>query len=332
MAVITRKSWVFQGARALGTLYGNKSLRHHDGIPVLKRKLSNGKESKLEALVTFGESKRIIRFKKGDDLKTFRHHFLRAFSDILSEDVAPGNVKFQKFDHNFNEYVEVKHDLGLEENDKLKAIVILKNENKAAQISSAEIQQDMEPQQWPRLWPHCHVMYSWFPIYDVGPGSPMFLRPHPIKKNTTYQLWSPVSKINDGCIERDSQTNIVNCKGNFNGGINTVMKAIDETRILTFYVALQFKNSSDRKDYVLTGNAEGQDITSTEVQIGVPLDDKCIFLPLYYWSYTMFQNKNDKNLYLGCDHTGKATLVKNADLDYPNPQALFILKRVVQVQ
>ena len=42
-----------------------------------------------------------------------------------------------------------------------------------------------------------------------------------------------------------------------------VMKAIDETRILTFYVALQFKNSSDRKDYVLTGNAEGQDITST---------------------------------------------------------------------
>lgn len=94
------------------------------------RKLSNGKESKLEALVTFGESKRIIRFKKGDDLKTFRHHFLRAFSDILSEDVAPGNVKFQKFDHNFNEYVEVKHDLGLEENDKLNAIVILKNENK----------------------------------------------------------------------------------------------------------------------------------------------------------------------------------------------------------
>ena len=46
----------------------------------------------------------------------------------------------------------------------------------------------------------------------------------------------------------------------------------------------------------------------------------------------MFQNKNDKNLYLGCDHTGKATLVKNADLDYPNPQALFILKRVVQVE
>ncbi|PFX23688.1 hypothetical protein AWC38_SpisGene11750 [Stylophora pistillata] len=106
MAVIIRKSWVFQSARALGTLYGNKSLRHHDGTPALKRKMSSGEQSKLEALVTFGESKRTIRYEKGDDLKTFRHHFLRTFSDILSEDVAPGDVKFQKFDGNFNEYVE----------------------------------------------------------------------------------------------------------------------------------------------------------------------------------------------------------------------------------
>ena len=42
-----------------------------------------------------------------------------------------------------------------------------------------------------------------------------------------------------------------------------VMEAIDETSILTFYVALQFKDSSSGKDYVLTGNAEGEDITST---------------------------------------------------------------------
>ena len=49
----------------------------------------------------------------------------------------------------------------------------------------------------------------------------MFSRLHPIKINTTYQLWSPVSKINDGCIERHSHNNIVNCKGNFNDGINS---------------------------------------------------------------------------------------------------------------
>lgn len=94
------------------------------------RKLSNGKESKFEVLVIFGEFKCIICFKKGDDLKIFCYYFLRVFFDIFLEDVVLGNVKFQKFDYNFNEYVEVKYDLGLEENDKLKVIVILKNENK----------------------------------------------------------------------------------------------------------------------------------------------------------------------------------------------------------
>ena len=79
----------------------------------------------------------------------------------------------------------------------------------------------MELQRWPRLWPHCHLVYPCFPIHDLGPGSPMFPRLHPIKINTTYQLWSPVSKINDGCIERHSHNNIVNCKGNFNDGINS---------------------------------------------------------------------------------------------------------------
>ena len=79
----------------------------------------------------------------------------------------------------------------------------------------------MEPQRWPRLWPYCHMVYPWLPIQNLGPGSPMFSRPHPIKINTTYQLWSPVSKINDGCIERHSHNNIVDCKGNFNNGINS---------------------------------------------------------------------------------------------------------------
>lgn len=328
MAVIIRKSWVIQRTKALGTLYGGKSLRHYDGNPVLKRKMSNGEQSKLEALVTFGESKRSIRYEKDDDLKTFRHHFLRTFSDILSEDVAPGDVKFQKFDGNFNEYVDATNDTRLEENDKLKAIVTSKQENmKAAQISSVEIQQDMKSHKWSQWWPHW--IHPWVPTHMVVPGSPVYIRPHPIKIMTTYQLWNPVSKKNDGCIERDPHNNTVNCKGNFNGGTNTVMTTIDETRSSTFYVALQFHDNVDGKKYALTGNAEGDDITTTEVQVGVPTDNKCLFEPLYYWSYTIFQTRNDKSLYLGCDHTGKATLVKNADLDYPNPQALFILKRVV---
>ena len=41
----------------------------------------------------------------------------------------------------------------------------------------------------------------------------------------------------------------------------------------------------------------------------------------------MFRSKDDNTLYLGCDHTGKTMLVENEDLDYPNPQILFILNK-----
>lgn len=49
-----------------------------------------------------------------------------------------------------------------------------------------------------------------------------FQRPHKVKKNISYRLWNPVSKQNDGFIERDPKTNIVNCKGSINSGINSM--------------------------------------------------------------------------------------------------------------
>lgn len=49
-----------------------------------------------------------------------------------------------------------------------------------------------------------------------------FQRPHKVKKNISYRLWNPVSKQNDGFIERDPETNIVNCKGSINSGINSM--------------------------------------------------------------------------------------------------------------
>ena len=45
----------------------------------------------------------------------------------------------------------------------------------------------------------------------------------------------------------------------------------------------------------------------------------------------MFRNKFYNTLYLGCDNTGKTTLVENVDLDYPNPQALFILNKITLI-
>lgn len=104
----------------------------------------------------------------------------------------------------------------------------------------------------------------------------------------------------------------------------TVLTAIDETAGGKFYVALRFRDNTTQTEYLLTGNGESQDIRAVEYGGGA-IDDISVFEPLYYWSYTMFRNKSYDTLYLGCDHDGKTMLMENKDLNYPNPQALFIL-------
>lgn len=63
---------------------------------------------------------------------------------------------------------------------------------------------------------------------------------------------------------------------------------------------------------------------------GIPLalqtPDNSIFEPDYFWSYTMFKQRNS-DYYLGCDAKGNLTLVENWNPKYPNPQALFILNK-----
>ena len=68
--------------------------------------------------------------------------------------------------------------------------------------------------------------------------------------------------------------------------------------------------------------------TFQETSSDPPYPDKAIFAPDYYWSYTIFRNKFYNQKYLGCDGNGNMTLVDMASLDYPNPQALFILNKV----
>ena len=76
-----------------------------------------------KAHVTYGDSKRIITYSKGEEVQELRHHFLRAFSDVLSDDVAPANVKFQRYDPTFDDYEDLENDAELDKNTKLKAIV-----------------------------------------------------------------------------------------------------------------------------------------------------------------------------------------------------------------
>ena len=84
--------------------------------------------------VTFGDSKRIISLPKGEKVKDLRYHFLRSFSDILSEHVAVANVKFQQFDDAFQDYTDLESDQTLEENGRVKAFIAAKYGEKVLKV------------------------------------------------------------------------------------------------------------------------------------------------------------------------------------------------------
>lgn len=86
--------------------------------------------SSRKAHVTHGDSKRIISYNKGEGVQELRYHFLRAFSGELPDDVAPANVKFQRYDPTFQDYEDLENDAKLDKNAKLKAIVTHKDRMK----------------------------------------------------------------------------------------------------------------------------------------------------------------------------------------------------------
>ena len=85
--------------------------------------------------VTFGDSKRVISLPKGEIVKDLRYHFLRSFSDILSEHVAVANVKFQRFDDTFQDYIDLENDDKLENNGRVKAFIAAKYGEKVLKIN-----------------------------------------------------------------------------------------------------------------------------------------------------------------------------------------------------
>ena len=86
--------------------------------------------------ITYGDSKRIITYNKGEAVQELRHHFLRVFSDELSDDVAPANVKFQRYHDNFEDYEDLANDVQLEDNAKLRVIVTHKPGKKVLHVDN----------------------------------------------------------------------------------------------------------------------------------------------------------------------------------------------------
>ena len=73
--------------------------------------------------VTFDETKRVLSHQKGADVEGLRPVFLQVFSDVLSSDIAPAQVKFQLYDDHFDDYVELSNAKRLDEDIKIRALV-----------------------------------------------------------------------------------------------------------------------------------------------------------------------------------------------------------------
>lgn len=92
------------------------------------------KSKMLNVHVTHEENKRIISFQKGGEVKEFRHLFLQVFSDVLLDQVAPANVKLQRYDDSFEEYVDLSNEERLEED--LKLLALVSNQERQVKIDS----------------------------------------------------------------------------------------------------------------------------------------------------------------------------------------------------
>ncbi|XP_073240013.1 uncharacterized protein [Porites lutea] len=298
------------------------------------------KSKMLKVHLTHEENKRIISFQKGGEVKEFRHLFLQVFSDVLLDQVAPANVKLQRYDDSFQEYVDLSNEERLEEDLKLLALVSNQERQKGKPQAHKEAMTSDHPHPSPK--PSTHWVFPWIPVHHASAicfpamhlfpakGDP-YCRPHEVKANTNYRMWSLASREIDSLVQRDSTNNSVNCKGAFSDTTgNTEVTTSDYSRGFQ-YISLLFKDLNSNKQYVITAHTDKSgniNIEAVQTPSGSTYPDEAQFEPLYYWSYTIFRNRFYNQKYLSSDSTGKMTLVDMAELDYPNPQALFILNKV----
>lgn len=280
--------------------------------------------------VTYNKTKRVISYKKDGDVQGFSRLFLQVFSDVLPCKVTPIQVKFLQHDDKMGaeDYQELQNNDKLDDNKRIRAFVW--KEEDISPLKQALQAHHSSKVSCSSLLKITEGHISWYPVEEnISGGINDYLKVHPVTINTTYRLWSVVSKLNDGIMMRNPSDDYVICNGSFNMAQddNARMETIDETRQHTFYVAFLFKDTNTKKQFVLTGTGKGDQIKSEEVPLGGSISDESLFEPMYFWSYTMFRNCFYSNYYLGCDHTGKTTLVENWNLSYPNPQALFILNK-----
>lgn len=253
--------------------------------------------------VTFGESKRVLCFSEEDEVGQLHQKFLQAFSDSLSDDIAVANVRFQQYDHTFKEYVDIENEVKLENNAKVKAVIVSLREKKEPSCGGGLVPLTV------------NLKVSLDDLLDAFPED---VRYHTITKDTPYRMWNLVS---NGLIQpNNDDPSVVTCSGQF-GDTNTVIKARFYGQNL-FYLTTD--PSGNQSDLYLTPKGKNQEITLERTK-----SDDALFLPQYYYGFTAFRSQTFDSLYLGCDNNKSgATLVEMEDVSYPNPQALFTVNKI----
>lgn len=257
--------------------------------------------------VTFGDFKRIVNFQDGEKVQDLRHYFLREFSDILSDDIAPANVRFQRYDDTFEDYTDLAKDAKLRENVKLRVLITSKHVTKASGCKD-----HFAENCHPHFFPH-HII-PWYVVnFNQEPSDFKF---HPINQNVSYRMWSPVS---NGLLQRGSENPpLVNCKGAFDSNNANILIKARFVGMNVFHLVYSEGNG----DLFITAKGEGQEII---VQPTPTRESE--FEPNYYWGNTVFKSSQYNTLYLGCDENRMATLVPMEDPHYPNPQSFFIVNK-----
>ncbi|XP_031554028.1 uncharacterized protein LOC116291045 [Actinia tenebrosa] len=158
--------------------------------------------------------------------------------------------------------------------------------------------------------------------------------PHSLYHDTTYRIWSLVSRKN--CLLRNKNDRTIKCDGSVasNQGVlldNIKVKDVSAPTHRLFRLELQVPNTPSNI-YVITGIGENQDINVKKVDASSPPNTSGTkFEPEVFYAFTRFRcsgvgGKND--LYLASDENGRVTLAKGGLSRYPNPATLFVITEI----
>ncbi|XP_068762044.1 uncharacterized protein [Montipora capricornis] len=280
--------------------------------------------------VTFGDSKRILTLNKGEGVPELRYNFLREFSEELSDEVPPTNIKFQRYNDTFNDHEDLKPDAKLTENAKLlanctkineKNMDFMRSQNPYCGQRSLELavqQRENLDHQMAYCIALCGPLcFSSIPMYSILHGAQI--------KKGNYKLWNPVK---NGVIMFETNKSSVLTIGQ--------LGPTDAENTVTVQLYGQ-----DLHYLCYTGSSD-QYITAAASGTGISLESNSTefarFEPIYNGSYTMFRcnsrSTGNTGMYLGCNEGSNNAVLVPVDEEYktpgyyPDPRTLFITTKI----